>query len=187
MGRSVSDAVRTLRSGGLVVYPTDTLVGLGARATDPRAVRRVGEAKGRPARRPMSIAVSSTEEVERFAALSRSARQFVRRHLPGPFTILARPTAEARRTLAREIAGGPTIGVRVPDHPVARELARRAGPIIATSANRHGARPAGAVEEARRLFGRRVGTYVTGAPAPSGTPSLLVDLTGVRPRPEARP
>jgi len=165
-----------------VVYPTDTLLGLGARARDRNAVARLIEAKGRSGAQAISVCVSSTEEVERYAEVSRAARRFVRRHLPGPYTVLLPPSALARRTLAPAVAGGPTIGLRVPDHPVARELARRAGPITATSANPHGAPPARTVAEARRAFGKTVDLYLSPAPPVGGVPSTLVDLTGVAPR-----
>ena len=138
MGAALSNAVRALRQGGLVVYPTDTLLGLGALAGDRGAVRRLLKAKGRASTQPISVCLSSTEEIERYAVLSLAARRFLRRHLPGPYTVVLSPSPRARRSFASSVAGGPTIGVRVPDHPVARELARAAGPITATSANRHG-------------------------------------------------
>ncbi|MGP8078182.1 MAG: L-threonylcarbamoyladenylate synthase [Thermoplasmata archaeon] len=180
MGPSLDRAVRALGSGQLVVYPTDTLLGLAARAADPEAVARLVRAKARPGAQPLSAAVSSVDEIEPLGRLSRTARQFVRRHLPGPYTILLRPTSAARRLLAPAVAGGRTIGLRVPDHPVARELARRAGPIVATSANRHGARPARTVAEAERAFGREVRVYLAARPPPTGRPSELVDFTGTR-------
>jgi tRNA A37 threonylcarbamoyladenosine synthetase subunit TsaC/SUA5/YrdC len=74
------------------------------------------------------------------------------------------------------------VGIRVPDHPLARELARRAGPITSTSANRHGARPARTIAEARATFGDAVSVYLPASPRPSGRPSTLVDLTGSQPR-----
>lgn len=178
MGPSVDRALRALEAGELVVYPTDTLLGLGARATDRAAVDRLVRAKARPGTQALSVALSSLEELETYGVLSAPARAFVRRALPGPFTVLVRPSATARRRLAPAIAGGPTIGLRVPDHPVARELARRAGPIVATSANRHGAPPARSLGEARRAFGRAVRVYLPPRPPPSGTPSTLVDLRG---------
>jgi len=188
MGPSSLDrAARALAAGELVVFPTDTLLGLGARAGDADAVAALAEAKARPGAQPLSAAVSSLEEVERYGRLAPPARAFVRRHLPGPYTILLAPTAEARRWLAPAVSGGPTIGLRVPDHPVARELARRVGPVVATSANRHGAPPARSVAEARRAFGRAVRVYLPPTPAPSGRPSSIVDLTGGRPRPVTRP
>jgi len=178
MGSTVADAARALARGGLVVYPTDTLLGLAATATDRAAVDRLERAKGRPRGRALSVALSSPEEVERWGTLSIGSRAWVRRHLPGPFTVLVRPTGLARRTFGPSIL--PTdglLGLRVPDHPVARELARRAGPIVATSANLHGRPPARTTAEARRALGDRVGVYLPAVPRPSGHPSTLVDLS----------
>ncbi len=182
MGRSAEAGVRALLAGDLVVHPTDTLYALAARAQDPAAVRRLVRAKGRPDGKPLSVALSSIEELERWGRLAPPARRFVRDGLPGPYTVLLTPTPEARRRLAPEVAGGATIGVRVPAHPLARELARRAGPIVATSANPSGAPPTRDLEAARRAFGSTVAAYLDDRPRPSGTPSRLIDLTGSRPR-----
>jgi L-threonylcarbamoyladenylate synthase len=179
MPPTVVDAARALASGRLVVYPTDTLLGLGARATDRAAVRRLLAAKGRPVGRPVSVTVSSTGEVERLAELSPAARRFLRTHLPGPYTVLVRPSKVARRTLAPSLfGGGRTLGVRLPDHPTARELARRAGPLTATSANRHGEPPCRTPAEVRRTFGSQVAVVLPARPPASGVPSTLIDLTG---------
>jgi len=182
MAPTVAEAARAVAVGALVVYPTDTLLGLGARATDRAAVARLLAAKDRPGEQALSVAVSSYEELERLAELSPAARRFVRTHLPGPYTVLVRPSAWTGRHLAPSVGGGATLGVRIPDHPVARELARRAGPITATSANRHGAPPARTPAEARAAFGRAVRVYLPSRPRPSGHPSQLVDLTGPAPR-----
>jgi L-threonylcarbamoyladenylate synthase len=182
MGAALAPAVAALRGGGLVVYPTDTLLGLGALATHRGAVGRLLEAKGRSPGQPISVCVSSTEEVERYAQLSPVARRFVRRHLPGPYTVLLTPSAAARRAFAPAVGGRATIGVRVPDHPVARELARLVGPITATSANRHGEAPARTLREAREALGRSVSVYLPPVPRGSGKPSTLVDLIGPEPR-----
>jgi L-threonylcarbamoyladenylate synthase len=186
MGAALSNAVRALRHGGLVVYPTDTLLGLGARASDRGAVRRLLVAKGRSASQPISVCVSSTEEIEQYAVVRPSARRFLRRHLPGPYTVLLAPSARARRTFAPAVLGRTTIGFRVPDHFVARELARAAGPITATSANRHGDPTARTLAEARRALGGHVSAYVPADPPGSGEPSTLVDLKGREPRVLAR-
>ncbi len=186
MGPAVAVGARALRAGGLVVHPTDTLYALAARALDRRAVDRLVAVKGRPSGRPLSVGVSSVEELERWAQLGPGARRFVRDRLPGPYTVLLRPSPEARRRLAPEVGAGRTIGLRVPNHPLARELARRVGPIVATSANRSGAPPARSVEEAQRALGPAVAAYVDGRPRPTGVPSMLVDLTGARPRPVPR-
>jgi L-threonylcarbamoyladenylate synthase len=183
MGASLADAVRAIAAGELVVYPTDTLIGIATRATDSVAVDRLAAAKDRPTDLPVSLALSSTEEIEPFATMSPVARRFVRDHLPGPYTLLLPASPMARRRLAAPLVNSAgTVGFRVPDHPLARELARRAGPITATSANRHGAPPARTIAEARATFGGSVAVYLPAAPRPTGLPSTLVDLTGAEPR-----
>jgi len=178
-----ASAAASLVAGKLVVYPTDTLLGLGASATNAAAVAALLEAKDRPSGMPISIAVSSLEEVELLVDWAAPERAIARRLVPGPVTLLAPASATARRALAPALLGPDgSIGVRVPDHPVARELARTAGPITATSANRHGEPPCRTVAEARRVFGSRVASYVHEGPAPSGRPSTLVDLRGRTPR-----
>jgi L-threonylcarbamoyladenylate synthase len=177
MGSPVADAVRALAAGRLVVYPTDTLLGLAAGATDPEALERLAAAKGRPSGLPVSVTLSSTEELEPFTELAPTGRRFVRTHLPGPYTVLARTSALGRRTFPEPVRSGTdTVGFRIPDHPLARELARRAGPITATSVNRHGDAPCRTLAEARRTFGDEVAVYLTGGPRPSGRPSTLVDV-----------
>ncbi|MCI4361030.1 MAG: Sua5/YciO/YrdC/YwlC family protein, partial [Thermoplasmata archaeon] len=96
-----------------------------------------------------------------------AARAIARRLLPGPVTLLSPGSPAARRALAPTLIGPDgSIGIRVPDHPIARELARRAGPITATSATRHGAPPCRTVPEARRVFGTKVAHYLSLGPAP---------------------
>ena len=183
MGPTVADAVRALARGGLVVYPTDTLLGVAAVATDRRAIGRLEAAKVRPSDRPVSVALSSAEEAETWAELSVEGRAWVRHHLPGPYTILVRPSPRARRAFGPSILPpNGHLGLRVPDHPVARELARRVGPITATSANRHGEPTAHTVVAARRSLGDAVAVYLPALPRPTGRPSTLVDLSGDLPR-----
>ncbi len=185
MADRLAAAVAALRRGDLVVYPTDTLLGLGARATDAGAVERLLVAKDRPAAMPISVAVSSYEELEPLVEWLPAARAEARVRLPGPVTLLVRASREARRTLAAPlISPAGTLGVRIPDHPVARALAQGAGPITATSANRHGEPPARTVAEARRALGSSVAVYLPAEPAPSGRPSTLIDLH--RPDPSGR-
>ncbi|MCI4369015.1 MAG: threonylcarbamoyl-AMP synthase [Thermoplasmata archaeon] len=187
MDARIAEAVRALRRGAVIVYPTDTLLGLGARAVDRRAVERLCRTKRRPGGMPISLAVSSIEELESLIELDPLGRRFVREHLPGPYTLLARATPWATGKLAPELIGhSRVIGVRVPDHRVARELAREVGPIVSTSANRHGEPPCRTVEEARRVFGSEVGAYLAARPLPSGRPSMIVDLRGAEPRKVAR-
>lgn len=186
MGGSVEAAARALRRGELVALPTDTLVALAARAEDARAVDRLLAAKGRTSEHRLSVAVSSLEELELWSELPDTGRAWLRTNLPGPFTVLAVPSRAARARLPAALSGGARIGLRVPDHPLARELARQVGPITATSANRTGRPPATTVAAARAALGADVAVYLDGPPAPSGRPSTLVDLAGRRVRRLAR-
>ena len=175
---SVEGAARALALDGLVVYPTDTLLGLGARAESARAVDRLLRVKERLGGPPLSFALSSYEEIEPWAELDEDARARIRRSLPGPFTFLVRASRLARRRLAPAMIGPRgTVGIRIPDHAVARDLARLVGPLVATSANRHGQPPARTDAQAPRRFGRSVEVYLPARPPPLGRPSEIVDLT----------
>lgn len=182
MTDGLAAAVRAVRRGLPVLYPTDTLWGLGVRPDDRAGVRRLYALKERPEGMPVSIAFSSYEELEPFLQLSPSTRATVRRWLPGPFTFLLHASPRARRAWAPAVLGeSQTVGVRIPDHPVARALLARTGPLTTTSANRHGRPPFRTVAAARRAFGRTVGAYVTDGVPPSGRPSTIVALTGSHP------
>ncbi len=187
MADSLDTALRAVERGQPIVYPTDTLWGLGVRPNDRRAVARLYALKGRPEGMPVSVAVSSYEELEPWVVLSPERRGIVRATLPGPYTFLLPATPRARRVFVASIlGGGGTLGIRIPDHPIARRLLARTGPLTATSANPHGRPPGRSLSEARRAFGSGVGAYVDGLPLPSGRPSHIVALTGTRPRPVRR-
>lgn len=131
----IERAARTIRGGELVVYPTETVYGLGADALDPAAVERVFEAKGRPRSNPLSMAVPDVESAARYAELTDRERRFMREFLPGPVTVVVEAGGEVPDVLT---AGRDRVGVRIPDHETALSLLKRVAPITATSANRSG-------------------------------------------------
>lgn len=133
-----TEAVAALRRGDLVVYPTETVYGLGADALDPAAVERMFDAKGRDREDPVSMALPEVAAAADFVRWTDRERAFCERFLPGPVTVLLERTDRVPDAL---VAGRDRVGIRVPDHDVARQLARRVGPITATSANVSG-RPA---------------------------------------------
>jgi L-threonylcarbamoyladenylate synthase len=183
MADPFAGAVRAVRRGRPIVYPTDTLWGLGVRPGDRAGVRRLYALKDRPEGMPVSVAFASYEEMEPFVQLSPMARALVRRWLPGPFTFLLRASGKARREWVPAVLGeSQLVGVRIPDHPAARSLLARTGPLTTTSANPHGHPPCRTAREARQMFGRQVGAYVTAGAPPSGRPSTIVALAGRRPR-----
>lgn len=165
MRPEVRRAAELLREGELVVYPTDTLYGLGADATDPDAVDRVYWAKGRPRDDPVSVA-TSLDAVDRVADTG-DHRDAVEALLPGPVTILL----PARDGLAPPLARDGKVGIRVPDDPVALDLLELAPPVTATSANRSGDPP---LRVPRGEFVREMDYVLDDGPR-SGDPSTVYD------------
>jgi L-threonylcarbamoyladenylate synthase len=170
-----------LRGGGLVAFPTETVYGLGANALDAAAVRRIFEAKGRPAHNPVIVHVAAAADVRQVAAdWPAGAARLAERFWPGPLTLVVprKPAVPDDVT-----AGGPTVAVRVPAHPVALALLRAAGvPVAAPSANRSsGLSPTQAAHVLRDLEGR-IDLVVDGGPCPGGIESTVVDLTTAPPR-----
>src|SRR5215831_3831088 len=132
---AIARAAEVLRRGGLVAFPTETVYGLGADALDAEAVARLFAAKGRPATNPVIVHVTGVEEARGLtAAWPEEAARLAARFWPGPLTLVL---PRDRRVPDVVTAGGPTVAVRVPAHPVALALIRAAGvPIAAPSANR---------------------------------------------------
>ena len=172
MTDGLTDAVAALRRGDLVVYPTETVYGLAGDATDPEAVERVFEAKGRSREKPVSMALPDAAAAADYARLSNRERAFCERFLPGPVTVLLERTDRVPNVL---VAGRDRVGIRVPDHELARDLARRVGPITATSANRSGEPSARRVEEIDREVRERA--IVVDRGETPGTESTVVDVS----------
>jgi L-threonylcarbamoyladenylate synthase len=177
VGDSLERAARAVDRGDLVVYPTETVYGLGADALDPAAVERVYAAKGRPREKPLSLAVPDVESVSPYVSVGERERAFMRAFLPGPVTVVC-----ARREGVPDAltAGRDRVGVRVPDHDRARAFLERAGtPVTATSANRSGAgsvrRPDALSEGVRDA----VAVVLDGGETP-GAESTVVDVANDR-------
>jgi L-threonylcarbamoyladenylate synthase len=160
-------AAQLIREGGVVAFPTDTVYGLGAAADDEVATKRIYRIKGRPAGLPLILMVAAESQLEGFVHLDSRAEAYIRRWWPGPLTLILHAT------------GGATLGVRIPQHKVALELLRAAGPLMTTSANLHGEDPAMSAKEAGSLPG--VTVVIDGGAAPGGTASTVLDLTGPEP------
>jgi len=177
---SIARAADILRAGGLVVFPTETVYGLGADATNPLAVARIYEAKGRPQFNPLIAHVPGLAEAEQHAHLHDNARALAEAFWPGPFTLVARRRPESS-VAELACAGLATIALRAPSHPMARELlAAFGGPIVAPSANRSGHVSATTAQHAADDLGARVDLVLDGGACPIGLESTIVavDDTG---------
>lgn len=178
---AIGRAADVLRRGGLVAFPTETVYGLGANALDVAAVARIFAAKGRPATNPLIVHVADAAAVRDVVAdWPDIAARLAERFWPGPLTLVLpkRPTVPDAVT-----AGGPTVAVRVPAHPVAQALLRSAGvPVAAPSANRSTElSPTTAAHVLRSLDGR-IDLILDAGPTPGGIESTVVDVTTSPPR-----
>ncbi|HZO90788.1 MAG TPA: L-threonylcarbamoyladenylate synthase [Chthonomonadaceae bacterium] len=174
-------AAEILRHGGLVAFPTETVYGLGANALDAAAVARIFAAKGRPPNNPLIVHVPEAEAARGIvAAWPEAAAQLAERFWPGPLTLVL-----PRREVIPDVvtAGGPTVAVRVPAHPVALALLRAAGvPIAAPSANRSMRLSPTRAEHVLRGLNGRIELILDGGPTTGGLESTVLDLTVMPPR-----
>lgn len=172
----LSAAVAAIRRGGLVAMPTETVYGLAADATDPAAIARIFATKGRPVEHPLIVHLADAADLERWAPESSdSARALAATCWPGPLTLIV-PRSDL---LPAAVAGGrDTVGLRVPAHPMARELIRLAGvPLAAPSANRFGSVSPTTADHVRQDLGDAVDVVLDGGPCPVGVESTIVDTT----------
>jgi L-threonylcarbamoyladenylate synthase len=178
---AIEGAARILRRGGVVAFPTETVYGLGAHALDPAAVRRIFEAKGRPAYNPLIVHVADAAAAAAVTAgWPRLAERAAQAFWPGPLTLVL-PKHDSVPDIVT--AGLPTVAVRVPSHPVALALLRAAGvPIAAPSANRFTRVSPTTAEHVARGLGDRVDLILDGGATPYGIESTVLDFSGDQPR-----
>jgi len=172
----IQEAARIIREGGLVVFPTETVYGLGANALDASAVRKIYELKGRPATSPLIVHVASVEQAKDLAAeWLQGAERLARQYWPGPLTIVV----PKKPTIPDEVTAGlPTVGLRMPRHPMALELLRAAGvPIAAPSANRFTQLSPTTAEHVREAFGAETPFLLDGGPCEVGLESTVIAVT----------
>ncbi len=178
---AITDAATALRDGRLVAFPTETVYGLGADATNARAVAAIFEAKGRPRFNPLIAHIADAEGAERFAVLGREAKALAAAFWPGALTLVLRKRPDCPiADLAT--AGLDTVALRVPSHPVARALLRAAArPIAAPSANRSGHVSPTTAAHVEADLGEKVALILDDGPCSIGVESTVVDISGGAP------
>jgi L-threonylcarbamoyladenylate synthase len=172
----ISKAASILRSGGLVAFPTETVYGLGADATNPGAIERIFAAKGRPSTNPLIVHAGDAETAFRYARhVPEEAKTLADCLWPAPLTMVL---WKAESIAPRVSAGLQTIGLRVPDHPLALELLRAfGGPVAAPSANRSNHVSPTTADHVRADLGDAVDLVLDGGPCKIGIESTVLDLT----------
>lgn len=172
--KSISAALGVLRAQGLVAFPTDTVYGLGAMAFLEAAVAKLYRAKGRGAGKALPILVSEASDLEQVArGVTQKVWQLAEAFWPGPLTLVVPKNPR----LPAAVSPYDTVGVRVPDHPVARDLLRAAGPMAVTSANRSGGPNCCNAAEVLSDLSGRFDLLLDGGETPGGDPSTVVDCS----------
>jgi len=178
MRENIRVAAEIVRQGGLVVYPTDTVYGLGCDPFNINAVEKLILVKGTRAK-PLPILSNSLSEIERIVELSGKARRIGEKFCPGPLTLVLTKKLLPSITISSLM----TVGVRIPDHAVALELIKLSGGLlVGTSANKTGAKPPSTAFEASEQLKDEVDAYLDGGVAELGISSTVVDLIGEKPR-----
>ena len=171
---TLSKALGILHSGGLVAFPTDTVYGVGSLAFDDDAVRSIYIAKGRPIEKAIPVLIADADDMEKVGMdIPVVAYRLATRFLPGPLTCLI----PKKPTLPESVSATSTVGVRVPDHEVARAILRAAGPMAVTSANVSGQPSPSTAEEVFAQLNGRIPLIIDGGKTPGGVPSTVVDCS----------
>ena len=174
---ALARAAAHLRSGALVAFPTETVYGLGADATNPIAVARIFEAKGRPQFNPLIVHVLDAAAAAELGQFTANAKKLAAAFWPGPLTLVVK-RAETCPIADLVSAGLPTLALRVPDHPIARALLKTLGkPLAAPSANRSGHVSATRAEHVAADLAGAVSMILDGGPVQHGLESTVLDVT----------
>ena len=174
----ITRAVEAVKKGRLIVYPTDTLYGLGSSILESKAIDTIFTVKHRPKSLPLPVAVSDKQMLSMCVELTPLAENLAERFLPGKITLVCKKKTVISDSIS---AGKKTVAIRIPDDPIALHIIKKTGPLIATSANIHGHLTPALISEIRKLFKPGiVEVYIDDGPR-QGKPSTIVDVTGSHP------
>ena len=175
---AIKTAVDIIKGGGVIVYPTDTVYGLGADALNPEAILKIFKIKGRPLDQPLPVAVSGLEMAAKLAFVNYKASKLMEVFWPGALTIVLKKKSIIPSIV---VGGGENVGLRMPDHAVSLMIIRTSGaPLVATSANKHGQPSTLEAEETMRQIGNEVDLVLDGGKT-KGQSSTIIDLTRIPP------
>ena len=172
----ISEAIDIMANGGVILYPTDTVYGLGANIFNNEAVQRIYEIKKRDPSKPLSVLVQDTDSLELIADLNRNSREIVNKWLPGPFTFIL----NKKKIVSPYVSASTKVGVRIPDYKIARALASLF-PITTTSANITNECTLSNPQEILRQIGDTVDLVIDVGDLNKAKPSTVIDLSSSKP------
>lgn len=173
----LSDALKALSNGEVVVYPTDTLYALGADIYNDWTVRKIFEIKRRPYSCPLPVAVANFDEIDKISYTNDLVKRVAKRFLPGPLTLILKKKDAVSSIVT---SGIDKIAVRIPKNDVALDLLSRFGPLTATSANIHGKKTSYVIKDLKMQFSSEISVYLDDGRL-DAKPSTIVDLTSKKP------
>ena len=169
---AIEQALACLNKDGLVAFPTDTVYGVGCQAFSADAIKSIYQAKQRPIEKAIPILIGSSDDLEKVTSqIPPLASRLAARFWPGPLTLVLPKHPD----LPMIISDGPTVGVRVPDHPIARRLLQAAGPLAVTSANLSGKESPRTAQQVLEQLSGRIHLVLDGGGTPGGVPSTVVN------------
>ncbi|PIZ16017.1 threonylcarbamoyl-AMP synthase, partial [Candidatus Desantisbacteria bacterium CG_4_10_14_0_8_um_filter_39_17] len=164
--KKIEDAAAIVRKGGVIIFPTDTVYGIGASAFNSRAVNRIYKIKGRERKKPLILFIKYKKDLHKFVAkIPGKSYKFIKKFWPGPLTLIFKSSKKG------------TIGIRIPKHPVPLALVGAAGPMATTSANISGYKSARKIGNISKKLLKRVDLVIDGGSASAGKESTILDLT----------
>jgi len=171
---AIPRALQIIRQGGVVAFPTDTVYGIGVSVFSSECIEKLFIAKGRDAAKAIPVLVGDLAQLDLVAAsVSEAALRLAQRFWPGPLTLVVR----RHPSLPRVLSPLPTVGVRMPDHPIALTLLRQSGPLATTSANLSGGPDPSSAQDVLAQLSGRIDLVLDGGTCPGGVPSTVVDCT----------
>lgn len=171
---SIQAALELLQEGEIIAFPTDTVYGLGTDAFYSPGIIKLFEAKGRDSNKAIAVLIGDIEQLDLLTdELNRIARKLVNRFWPGGLTIVV----PKKKDLPELLSAGNSIGIRMPNHPVALELLRKFGPIATTSANLSGKNNPHDAQDVFQQLNKRLPLILDGGKCPGGVPSTVVDCS----------
>jgi len=174
----IGQAVTTLRKGGVIILPTETVYGIAGDLLSQKAVNRIYALKKRNSQNPLPVFLPSIEELNSYVQeISPSTYNVIRKFWPGPLTVILPKREEIQLPFPTH-----TLGLRIPNHPVPLQLLSQTGPLACSSANISGKSPALTAEDARKYFKDKVDLILDGGPLSDNIPSTVLDLSGEEPK-----
>lgn len=173
----LSDAIKALKNGEAIVYPTDTLYALGADIYNDGAVKKIFKIKKRPYSCPFSVAVANFDEIDKISYTNDVVKRVVKHFLPGPLTLILKKKDSVSNIVTGDLD---KIAIRIPKNDVALDLLSRFGPLTATSANIHGKKTSYVIKDLKMQFSNEISLYLDDGRL-NAKPSTIVDLTSKKP------